>query len=66
MMALVSDAAKETTMEQQPAKVIECPCGVVLRGTTDDETVANAQLHARENHEMDLSREQALAMARPA
>ena len=48
------------------AKVIECPCGVVLRGATDDETIAVAQRHARENHEMELSREQAIAMARPA
>jgi hypothetical protein len=53
-------------MNAPAAKVIECPCGVVLRGTTDDETIASAQLHARENHEMELSRDQALAMARPA
>lgn len=53
-------------MEDQLAKVIECPCGVVLRGATDDETVANAQQHARENHDMALTREQALAMAHPA
>ena len=53
-------------MEDQVAKVIECPCGVVLRGATDDETVASAQVHARDNHDMELTREQALAMARPA
>jgi len=50
----------------EPAKVIECPCGVVLRGDSDEETIVSAQSHARENHDMDLSREQALAMARPA
>ena len=47
-------------------KVIECPCGVVLRGTDDDDTVTRAQRHASENHEMELTREQAIAMARPA
>jgi hypothetical protein len=53
-------------MPDQAAKVIECPCGVVLRGATDDEMIANAQRHAQENHDMELSRDQAIAMARPA
>ena len=53
-------------MGEQTAKVIECPCGVVLRGENDDETIAGAQRHARENHDMALSREQAISMARPA
>lgn len=48
------------------SKVIECPCGVVLRGGDDDEVVDRAQEHAKANHDMDLSREQALSMARPA
>lgn len=56
----------ETTMTNQVAKVIECPCGVVLRGSSDDETVANAQRHAKDNHDMALTREQAMSMARPA
>jgi predicted small metal-binding protein len=47
-------------------KVINCPCGVVVTGETDEEVVANAQKHAKEIHQMDLTREQALAMARPA
>jgi predicted small metal-binding protein len=47
-------------------KVITCPCGFVLNGGTDDELVARAQEHAKQVHQMDLSREQALAMARPA
>ena len=42
-------------MTNQAPKVIECPCGVVLRGSSDDETVANAQRHAKENHDMTLS-----------
>jgi predicted small metal-binding protein len=47
-------------------KVINCPCGFVVKGETDDEVVARAQEHARQVHQMDLSREQALAMAKPA
>ena len=47
-------------------KVIECPCGVVIEGEGDDQVVAAAQKHATEVHEMDLTRAQALEMARPA
>ena len=47
-------------------KVIHCPCGSVIEGQDDEEVVKKAQAHAREVHQMDLSREQALAMARPA
>jgi predicted small metal-binding protein len=47
-------------------KVINCPCGFVLKGASDDEVVQKAQAHAKEVHQMDLSREQALAMAKPA
>lgn len=47
-------------------KVIECPCGVVLEGDDDDKVVSAAQAHASEVHDMDLTREQALEMARPA
>jgi predicted small metal-binding protein len=46
------------------SKAFTCQCGVVLRGETDDELVANAQRHAREVHYMELTREQVLAMAR--
>ena len=47
-------------------KVINCPCGFVLKGGSDEEVVAKAQAHAKQVHQMDLSREQALAMAKPA
>ena len=46
-------------------KVINCPCGFVVRAESDDQLVAKAQEHAKQVHQMDLSREQALAMARP-
>ena len=47
-------------------KVINCPCGFVVKGGSDEEVVVRAQEHARQVHQMELSREQALAMARPA
>lgn len=47
-------------------KVINCPCGFVLKGGSDEEVAAKAQQHAKQVHQMDLSREQALAMAKPA
>jgi predicted small metal-binding protein len=47
------------------AKIITCDCGYVARGETDDELVADAQQHAREVHDMELTREQVLAMAQP-
>lgn len=46
--------------------IIECPCGTVLRGDDLDTAVADAQRHAQAVHDMDLSDEQARAMARPA
>jgi len=55
-------AASEAVMR----KVIHCPCGAVIEGQGDDELVKRAQEHAKVTHGMDLSREQALAMARPA
>lgn len=53
-------------MEDARAAVIECPCGVRLEATSTEEVAAQAQVHAKETHDMDLSHEQALAMARPA
>jgi predicted small metal-binding protein len=47
-------------------KVIQCPCGSVIEGQSDEEVVKKAQEHAKTTHNMDLSREQALSMARPA
>jgi predicted small metal-binding protein len=46
-------------------KVIQCPCGTVIRAADDDKLVAQAQRHAKDVHAMELSREQALAMANP-
>jgi hypothetical protein len=30
------------------AKIVQCDCGFVMRGETEDELVANVQKHARE------------------
>ena len=46
-------------------KVIQCPCGYVMRADSEEALVANAQQHARDTHDMELTSEQALAMARP-
>ena len=45
------------------AKIMKCYCGHMVRGETDDELVANVQKHAREDHDMEVTREQVLAMA---
>ena len=44
---------------------IECPCGTVLRGSSEDEVVTEAQAHAKSVHDMDLGDDEARAMARP-
>jgi predicted small metal-binding protein len=49
----------------QMTKIMRCDCGQVVRGETDDELVANVQKHAREVHDMEITREQVLAMAQP-
>jgi len=45
------------------AKIITCDCGFVVRGDTEDQLVAAAQEHAKEVHNMDLTADQALALA---
>jgi predicted small metal-binding protein len=45
------------------AKVMKCYCGQVVRGETDNELVANVQKHARKVHDMEVTREQVLAMS---
>jgi predicted small metal-binding protein len=47
-------------------KVIQCPCGSLIEGQDDEDVVKKAQEHAKATHNMVLSREQALSMARPA
>jgi hypothetical protein len=47
-------------------QIIECPCGTVLRAGDLDAVVVDAQAHAKAVHDMELTEEQASAMARPA
>ena len=46
-------------------KVIQCPCGFVIEAEADEALVVRAQEHAQREHGMQLTRDQALAMARP-
>jgi predicted small metal-binding protein len=42
---------------------MKCYCGQVVRGETDNELVANVQKHARKVHDMEVTKEQVLAMS---
>ncbi len=44
--------------------VVNCACGVVMRGT-ENVLVPIVQKHAREAHNMNATREEVLAKARP-
>lgn len=51
------------------AKLINCECGEVVRGETDDELVANAEAHIRQHHPDlvgKLSRDDILGMSEEA
>ena len=48
-------------------KVVTCPCGEVIRSSSDDELVKLVGKHAREVHSQpEPSSEEVLAMAKPA
>lgn len=47
-------------------KKVSCDCGKVIREPSDDALVSAVQKHARDVHDMTLTREQVLAMAEPA
>jgi predicted small metal-binding protein len=50
-------------------KLINCECGQVVRGETDDELVANAEAHIRTDHPDlvgKISRDDLLGMAEEA
>lgn len=46
-------------------KQVSCDCGKIIREETEEELVQTVREHAREVHDMELTREQILAMARP-
>ena len=45
-------------------KIVECDCGWSCRGS-EDEIVVACVAHGREVHDLELTREQVLAVARP-
>jgi predicted small metal-binding protein len=54
--------AKEIAMVM---RTVRCDCGFVVRSDDDDKLVAELQHHAHDDHGMNLSRDQVLAMAQP-
>ncbi|MBR9989543.1 MAG: DUF1059 domain-containing protein [Gemmatimonadetes bacterium] len=46
-------------------KQVSCDCGKTIREPSDEQLVKAVQQHAKEVHDMDLSREQVLSMAEP-
>lgn len=46
-------------------KFIQCPCGFSIREAEEAALIAEAQRHAKAAHDIELTREQALAMAKP-
>ena len=44
-------------------KVIRCDCGFIARGDTEDELFKVIHKHAKDVHGVEMTREQALAMA---
>lgn len=49
------------------AKVINCDCGYVVRGESDEELLEGARAHIRDQHpDMEVSDDQLLGMAEEA
>lgn len=48
-----------------PNKKVDCDCGATIEERSDDALVAAVSKHAKEVHDMDLTREQILSMAEP-
>jgi predicted small metal-binding protein len=48
------------------AKKVTCDCGKTMREPDDDKLIVTVQKHAKDVHNMTLTREQVLAMAEPA
>ena len=46
--------------------IINCDCGVTVRGKDEDEIAKNAITHAKDDHAITITRDQALALAEPA
>lgn len=44
-------------------KQVNCDCGATVRAASDEALIEAVQKHAREVHDMELTRDQILAMA---
>ena len=47
------------------AKVVNCPCGQVIRAETDNDLVRLVQQHGKEVHNQEVKAEDVLSMAQP-
>lgn len=47
-------------------KSITCPCGWSITAETDEELIAKVQQHAKDVHGQNPTKEEILALARPA
>jgi predicted small metal-binding protein len=47
-------------------KMIECECGFMVRSGIDDELAKMTMMHVRDVHKKDMSRGDAMKMAKPA
>ena len=61
----LEDEAMQEKAPDTRLLVVKCECGFECRGS-EDEIVPMVQKHGRELHNMEATREQVLAMARPA
>jgi len=46
-------------------KTVRCDCGFIVRSDDEDKLVVQLQQHALDDHKMNLTRDQILAMAQP-
>lgn len=63
--ARVDSTAVMSDDDKSHQLVVRCDCGFEVRGD-EEEIVPVVQQHGREAHNMDVTREQVLAMATPA
>lgn len=47
------------------SKQVKCDCGTTIRESSDEALVTAVQTHAKQVHDMEMSREQVLSMAEP-
>jgi predicted small metal-binding protein len=66
LRTLAGEELFQMSKEQQVSVLmVECACGLLMRGTVD-ELVPMVQKHARESHNMRVTKEDVLSRARPA